>query len=397
MIDRDKRKAIWSLHEQGMSLREISRRLGVCRNTVIAIIVDKGDMPDVQRKDRIQLDEQLLRRLYGECEGRAQRIYEKLLEEESISIGYSTLTRLLRELDLSRSHGSRCDRVPDEPGAEMQHDTSPFTVKIGGCLVRVVASLLYLRFSKMRYLRFYRTFNRFRMKCFFHEALTFLGYLAVICIIDNTSLARLRGSGKNAVIVAEMERFAAEYGFVFVCHERGHANRKAGEERGFYTVETNFFPGRSFETLEDLNRQAFQWATVRMAHRPVGKARVIPVKAFEYEQPYLIEIPPYVPPPYEVHSRSTDQYGYAAVNGNYYWVPGTSRTDVRVLEYSDCLKIFHKRELLIEYPLPPEGMRNQIISPAGQPQPRYRPTHREKPTDGSRQSSAPSPGMWPRT
>jgi len=381
MIDQDKRKAIWCLHEEGMHTREISRRLGVSRNTVNAIIANKGGMPTVQRKDRIQLDEQLLRRLYAECDGRAQRIYEKLLEEEKLSLGYSTLTRLVRKLDLDRSRTSRCDRVPDEPGAEMQHDTSPYTVMIGTRPVRVVGSQLYLRYSKMRYLRFYRTFNRFRMKCFFHETLSFWRHSAKTCIIDNTNLARLRGSGKNAIIVAEMERFAAEYGFVFVCHEIGHADRKAGSERAFYTVETNFFPGRSFESLEDLNRQAFQWATVRMANRAVGKTRVIPVKAFEHEQQYLTKVPPYVPPPYLVHSRSTDQYGYAAVNGNFYWVPGTSRFEVKVLEYSDCLKIFRNRELLIEYPLPPEGVRNKIISPPGQPQPRYQPTHRAKPTD----------------
>src|SRR2546422_7977994 len=34
-----------------------------------------------------------------------------------------------------------------------------------------ISSLLYLRYSKRRYLRFYRMFNRFRMKCFLHEAL----------------------------------------------------------------------------------------------------------------------------------------------------------------------------------------------------------------------------------
>lgn len=381
MIDQDKRKAIWCLHEEGMRAREISRRLGVSRNTVRAIIADQGGTPDVQRKDKIALDEELLRRLHGECKGRAQRIYEKLLEEEKVSIGYSTLTRLLRELDLGQSRSSRCDRVPDEPGGEIQHDTSPYTVMLATSPVRVVGSQLYLRYSKMRYLRFYRAFNRFRMKCFFHEALSFWGYTAKTCVIDNTNLARLRGSGKNAIIVAEMERFAAEYGFEFVCHEIGQANRKAGNERGFYTVETNFFPGRTFESLEDLNRQAFEWATVRMANRAVGKARLIPARAFEHEQQYLTRIPPYVPPPYLVHSRSTDQYGYAAVNGNFYWVPGTSRVDVRVLEYSDCLKIFHNRKPLIEYSLPAEGVRNKIISPPGQPQPRYRPTHREKPTD----------------
>ena len=90
-------------------------------------------------------------------------------------------------------------------------------------------------------------------------------------MIDNTSLARLYGTGKNAVIVPEMEQFAKQYGFKFICHEKGHANRKAGNERSFYTVETNFFPGRTFMDLADLNRQAFEWATERMVHRPVAR------------------------------------------------------------------------------------------------------------------------------
>jgi transposase len=381
MIDQDKRKAIWCLHAEGMDSREISRRLGVCRNTVSDIIAQKGGMPDAQRKDKIDIDGELLRRLYDECNGRVQRIYEKLIEEQKVTIGYSTVTRLLRELDLGQSRKSRCDRVPDEPGAEMQHDTSPYTVTIGTRIAHVVGSLLYLRYSKMRYLRFYRAFNRFMMKCFFHEALSFWGYSAGTCIIDNTNLARLHGSGKKAVIVAEMERFAAEYGFVFVCHEIGHANRKAGNERSFYTVETNFFPGRTFESLEDMNRQAFQWATVRMANRAVVKTRLIPAKAFDHEKHYLIKVPAYIPAPYRIHPRSTDQYGYAAFDGNFYWVPGTSRVDLRVLEYSNCLKIFHNRKLLVEYELPPDGVKNQIISPPGQPQPHYRPTHRMKPTD----------------
>ena len=55
------------------------------------------------------------------------------------------------------------------------------------------------------------------MKCFFYEALSFFGYLAPNCIIDNTSLARLRGTGRNAVIVAEMERFAGGIGFMLSC------------------------------------------------------------------------------------------------------------------------------------------------------------------------------------
>ena len=380
MIGPDKRKAIVILHEEGMRLREISRRLKVSRKTVRDIIKHGGAVPNTVRKDKIEVDPELLRRLHAECEGWIQRIHEKLTEEEGIKIGYSTLVRRLRELGVGQSPVRRCGRVADAPGAEMQQDTSPYRLSIGGQWRWVVASLVYLRYSKMRFLKFYRCFNRFTMKCFFHEALMHFHYVAAVCIIDNTNLARLRGTGKNAVMAPEMEEFASRYGFRFVCHEVNHSNRKAGNERSFFTVVTNFFAGRAFESLEDLNRQALEWATVRMPRRPMSKTHLIPAEAFEHEKPYLIALPPYIEPPYRVHKRGTDQYGYAAVDGNYYWVPGTSNEDVRVLEYGDCLKMYRRRELLAEYPLPPDGVRNQLFSPEGIAQPKYKPKHRKKPT-----------------
>jgi hypothetical protein len=298
---------------------------------------------------------------------------EKLKDEEEIEVKYSTLTRLMRKLGIGEPQDSRCDRVPDEPGAEMQHDTSPYTVKLGGTATRVIASLLYLRYSKRRYLKFYRAFNRFTMKCFLHEALMYWLYTAPVCIIDNTNLARLRGTGKNAVMVPEMAAFAKEHGFEFICHELDHPNRKAGNERGLYTVESNFFPGRTFQSMEDLNRQAFEWATDRMYHRPVAKTRLIPAKAFEYEQAFLIKLLPHLPAPYLVLDRGTDQYGYASVEGNFYWVPGTSRAPVTILRYSDRLEMYRDRERLAEYRLAADGVKGALFSPEGFPKPRHRP------------------------
>ncbi|MCJ7838482.1 MAG: hypothetical protein MUP61_04615 [Burkholderiales bacterium] len=190
MIDPDVRNAVFQLHQEGMSLREISRRLHVGRNAVRAIVKQQGKMARKQRHDKLQIDPELLERLYRECDGWIQRIHEKLVEEEGIQVGYSTLTRMLRDLGLSRSQPARCDRVPDEPGAEMQHDTTVYQLKLAGKRTKVIASLIYLRYSKRRYLRFYRVFNRFAMKCFLHEALMCWGYAARQCIIDNTNLAR---------------------------------------------------------------------------------------------------------------------------------------------------------------------------------------------------------------
>ncbi len=378
MIDPEMRSAVFQLHQKGMSLREISRRLHVSRHAVRTIVRQQGKITRKERKDKIQIAPELIERLYHECDGWIQRIHEKLVEEEQIEVGYSTLTRMLGKLGLGRDRPARCDRVPDEPGAEMQHDTTIYQVKLSGQRTKLIASLLYLRYSKRRYLKLYRVFSRFVMKCFLHEALMFWGCAARQCIIDNTNLARLRGAGKRAAIVPEMNAFSRRYGFPFVCHAIDHPNRKAGKERSFWTVETNFLPGRVFDSLEDLNGQARQWATERMEHRPQTKTRLIPAKAFEHERGYLNLLPRHLPAPYQVHQRGTDQYGYVAFGANYYWVPGSRRDDVKVLQYADRLKIFQQQSCLAEYPLPGDGVRGQHYSPPGQPQPRHQPRNRHR-------------------
>ena len=379
MIEADMRKAVYLLHEQGTGIRQIARQLGLSRNTVREIIKQQGEEHKITRS-RQDIDEELLARLYAECEGYAARVQEKLAEEEGIEIKYSTLTDMLRRKGISRPTKNRCDRVPDRPGEEMQHDTTIYTREVGGKKIKLVASILYLRYSKRKYLKLYQRFNRFTMKCFLHEALMFWGYSAGTCIIDNTNLARLKYVGKHAIIAPEMEAFAQEHGFRFVCHALNHPNRKAGEERCFRTTETNFLPGRTFESMEDLNRQALEWSTVTMENRPQSKSGLIPAIAFEYERSFLTKLPDLLPAPYQAHERSTDQYGYAAFAANFYWVPGTAREKVKVLEYAEKLKICSHGECLVEYPLAPDGVKNQRISPEGKPPPRYQPNNRPKPT-----------------
>lgn len=384
MIAAEKRKAVFLLHQEGMAKRELARRMGLSRKSVRGIIALRGELPPPSRHPKQPLCPELLQRLYDECDGWIQRMHEKLLEEEGRAVTYPTLTRRLRELGISTPPRERCERVADTPGAEMQHDTTIYTLPLNGREVRVIASLLYLRYSKRRYLAFYRAFNRFKMKGFFHEALTFWGYAAPLCIIDNTNLARLRGSGADAVIGPEMEAFGRQYGFRFRCHALQHANRKAGEERSFWTVETNFLPGRTFRDLEDLNAQALQWATVRMEQRAQGKARLVPLQAFEHERAHLIELPPHLPAPYLSHERDTDQYGYIAFGGNFYWVPGSRRQPLKVLEYARRLQLYLGRECVAEYPLPADGVRNAQFSPPGQPAPPSA-NNRKKPTQEEEQ------------
>jgi transposase len=121
MIEADKRMAIYLLHQEGVSLKEIVRQFRVSRNTVRAVIKQQGKMPLSTRRDKVRIDADLLGRLYQACDGWIQRVYEKLTEEEGIQVKYSTLTRLLRGLGIGKPQEKRCDRVPDVPGAEFHY------------------------------------------------------------------------------------------------------------------------------------------------------------------------------------------------------------------------------------------------------------------------------------
>lgn len=379
MIDQEKRKMIERFVEEGKTKKEISRFLEISIKTVRNILKETENFEKI-RKDKLIIEKELLMSVYERCDKFAERTHEILREEHNVDIGYSTLTRLLREYGLCGKKPKVFIHVPDVPGDEMQHDTSVYVLLIGGKKTKVVLSGLYFRYSKMRYLEFFHYFRRFQMKCFFFKALTFFKYCCKVCIIDNTNLARYSGSGSNATFVLEMVTFAKNFGFIWKAHAIGHANRKGGKERNFWTVETNFFPGRSFASIEDLNKQVFDWATVRYAQRPQSKTNLIPANLFEYEKSFLLKVPPFISEPLLEHERITDAYGYVAFDANFYWTPLMPKNVVKIIEYSDCLKLHFpksKHEPL-EYRLPPHSTRLAKFSPPGMPVNRQQPNNLKK-------------------
>lgn len=379
MITQDQRTTVRTLYEQGISRKQIARLVQIDAKTVRGILADKSGKGPATRTDKVVVDGKLLEELYRDCKGYIQRMHELLTEEHGIQIGYSSLTRLVRDHGLSVKHKPRSCHVPDMPGEEMQHDTSEHRVLIGGKMRKVISSGIYLRYSKMRYILFYRRFNRFTMKCFFDEALRHWGYCARNCIIDNTHLAILYGSGSTAVMCQEMIGFAGNYGFTWKAHAINHADRKAGTERNFYTVETSFIPGRSFSSLEDMNNQAIQWATVRYAKRPQAKTKLIPVMLFETEKSALVKLPDYISVPCMEHHRVVDEYGYVSFDGNYYHVPESlTKRMVTVLQYARHLGIMDGMTEVVRHRIAADGIKNErIVEPGLIPLPRYAPKNRK--------------------
>lgn len=364
---------------QGIKKNQIASMFDIDIKTVCSIIKSDCNQSKKQRRGSIDIDDTLLEKLYKECDGYIQRIYERLSEEHKITIGYSTLSRLIRKKGIGVVNSNRSFQVPDLPGDEMQHDTTVYQIQLGSQKNKIVCSGLYLRYSRMRYIKFYRYFNRFSMKCFIDEALKFWGYCPKTCVIDNTNLAVLYRSGSQAVFNPEMIAFADNYGFNWKAHAINHPNRKAGTERNFWTVETNFLPGRKFVSLQDLNSQAIDWATDRYAKRPHAKTKLIPLELFEIEKTSLQKLSDYICSPYLQHTRLVDQYGYISFNANYYWIPETVKVrKVTVLQYADELRIVDGTSEVIRYKIAPDGVVNMTIAPDGCSRlPRFSPNNRK--------------------
>jgi len=86
------------------------------------------------------------------------------------------------------------------------------------------------------------TFQRFDCKVFLSDALRYMGGSPERVMIDNTHVVVLRGTGREMIHVPEMEAFAERFGFRFVAHQIGNANRSARVERPSPSSKTTFWP-----------------------------------------------------------------------------------------------------------------------------------------------------------
>src|SRR5580704_11713665 len=202
----------------------------------------------------------------------------------------------------------------------MQHDTSPHEVEVGGRKYKAQTASAVLCYSHMLFFQINPAFQRFDCKVFLTDALRYAGGVPERVMIDNTHVVVLRGTGREMIPVPEMEAFAERFGFRFVAHAIGNANRSARVERPFSFIENNFLAGRTFASWEDLNQQARQWCDkVNATYKK--HLRAVPRELFAVERLHLQPLPAWIPEVYRLHQRLVDIEGYVALHTNRYSVP----------------------------------------------------------------------------
>ena len=280
------------------------------------------------------------------------RVQEILQSEYGQSLPYSTLTRIVRDLDLREDNKKpRAGTYEFGPGQEMQHDTSPHPVLLGEKKVKAQCAGLVLGYSRKLFIQYYPVFTRFEARVFLDAAFRFMDGACPRCIIDNTSVLVAHGSGPDADIAPEMERFGQIFGVKFIPHAIGDADRQAKIERNFSYVERNFLAGRTFTDWQDLNEQAQTWC-VEVANQKVKRSiGMSPEAAYLMEKPHLLALPPYLPPVYQTFDRTVDVAGYVHVETNRYSAPERLiGKQVEVHKLWDHVEVFFKNQKVADHP-----------------------------------------------
>ena len=247
------------------------------------------------------------------------RVHEELLAAGA-ELSYAALTAFCRRHGISQAPVIAAGRYEFEPGEEIQHDTSPHDVELGGKKRKVQTASAVLCYSRMLFFQCYPTFQRFDCKVFLTDALRYFSGAAARVMIDNTHVVVLHGTGREMVPVPEMAAFAERFGFEFVAHAIGHANRSARVERPFWFIENNFLAGRKFSSWQDLNQQAREWCDkVNSTYKKHICA--VPRELFAVERLHLKPLPAWIPEVYRLHHRMVDVEGYVALQTNRYSVP----------------------------------------------------------------------------
>jgi transposase len=383
MLSQSQRTTILELNSQGLSKRQIARVLGISRLAVRRVLrSNSSQVPELHRPEKAEPYRQQILELFATCKGNLVRVHEELTASGAV-LSYPALTAFCRRHGIGQAPPLPAGQYHFEPGEEMQHDTSPHEVELGGQKRKVQTASAVLCYSRMLFFRCYPSFQRFDCKVFLTDALRYFSGAPARVMIDNTHVVVLRGTGRQMIPVPEMAALAERFGFHFVAHEIGDANRSARVERPFAFIENNFLAGRTFSRWEDLNQQARQWCDkVNSTYKK--HLRAVPRELFAMERLHLKPLPAWIPEPYRLLQRLVDMEGYVALHTNRYSVPlDWIGRRVEVRETKDKIDIQLDARRLVSHRRLAEAEHQRILlaehrPPRGQGLPRPDPHPEEK-------------------
>ena len=227
-------------------------------------------------------------------------------------------------------------------GEESQVDWGHFGyLSVGDAKRPLMAFVMVLSYSRKIFLHFYlnaRTENFLRG----HElAFNYFSGVPRVVLYDNLKSAVLDRKGDAIRFNPTLLSFASHYRFEPRPCAVYRGNEKGRVERAIRYIRDNFFAGRQYDSLAELNQQALAWCDTYASNRPCPEDKSKTVhQVFQDEQPRLITLPDNPYPCDEMETVNIGKTPYARFDLNDYSVPHTQvRKSLRVHATLDCVHI----------------------------------------------------------
>lgn len=351
---------IQKLHHEGLSVSEIARQLDVDRKTVRKYL--KQAPREYERKPKswkVDPHRAYLRERWERGVRNGSRLFVELQKR-----GYDGgLTQVKKVVRPWRSEGQERAFVRFEtaPGEQAQMDWGHFGNWAGR---RLYGFALTLGWSRMRYVEFtQRQDVETLLNCMVHAFSCFGGVTATV-LTDNMKTVVLDRIDGQPRFHPRMLDFASYYGFVpRACHPY-RPQTKGKIESTIRFIKSNFWPGLTFDSLAELNRQALAWCG-EVNRRVHGTTREAPVERLSREGLTPLNGQPGYDTSYVSH-RQVARDCMVSYCGNRYSVPHPhAGKAVLVREPLDggLIRIFHQQDLIAEHARS-RGKGEMIVEPS---------------------------------
>lgn len=313
-----------ALSADGVSQREIARRLGIGRNTVRRL-VEAAEPPRYSRAPAgSMLDplEGVLRRLLEEWpEIKAPRVTEVLREDH----GYTGSVDLVRKrlAGLRPREVRPAQRTGYRPGQVLQVDWGemPTRPRIAGRERRVYALIATLPYSGAQTAHFSfdltaESFLEGHVRIF-----DWLGGVVRECVYDNLRSAVARRDGDQVIWNPRFLALRGHYAFHATACTPATPREKGSVEGGVRYLKTGFWPARRFGSLVEVDEQYTRWRD-RVCNRRIHATGRFPVEErLAHEREVLRALPPIGFDFAGARPIRVPLDGYLKLGGNFYRAP----------------------------------------------------------------------------
>jgi len=351
---------ILELHRQGVSVTAIARRTGQDLKTVRKYIERGIEAPvygprSAGRPSKLVAYLDFLRdRVTAFPDLSAARFTREIRE-----LGYAgAYTAVKRSLAAIRpENGSKPYEVLFEtpPGVKAQVDFAHFVVEFGddpytSRIVWLFSLLLgHSRFIFARYVMHQDLQTLLRCHI---QAFADLGGVPIEILYDRMKTA-VTGEDDAGHIVynRSLLALAQHYRFQPRASRPYRAKTKGKVERPFNYIRLDFFLGRRFRNLDDLNAQLIDRLDTVANARIHGTTQRVVAEAFAAEQPELQTLPEYRFDAVLKLERRVSYDGFVAIGGNYYSVHDRTRRVVKVQQLPHLIRILDLGIFVAEHPI----------------------------------------------